>query len=153
MVTTTIDQIEKHAANIRDGLAKIQPGEPHAISDAASTNDGYPQGDLSIILVESIPDGYHRIEKPTDKDRQLVPGNTEGSRHCLDSLDGVELFRHAEWNQDYDGLMGPALKLAKERTIEHPKHGNITIPAGRIVLTTYQPDYDADTRKTRRNAD
>mgnify|MGYP007032458515 FL=1 len=152
-MTTTIEQIEQHAANIRDGLAKIQPGESHTISDAASTNDGYPQGDLSIILVDAIPDRYKRIERPTDKDRQLVPGNTEGSRHCLDSLDGVELYRHEEWNQDYDGLMGPAVRLTKERTITHPKHGDITIPDGRIVLTTYQPDYDAETRKTRRNAD
>ena len=150
---TTIEAIEKHAASIRDGLAKIQPGEPHTISDAAATGDGFAQGDLSIILVDAIPDGYKRIQTPTDKDRQLVPGNTEGSRHCLDSLDGVELYRHENWNQNYDGLMGPLFRLSKERTITHPKHGDITIPADRCVLTTYQPDYDAETRKTRRNAD
>ena len=149
---TTIEAIERHAQNIRDGLAKIQPGEPHTISSAASTDDGFAQGDLSIILVESIPAGYELI-KATDKDRQLVPGNTQGSRHCLDSLDGVTLYRQPDWNQDYQGLMGPAFELSQERTVTHPTHGDITIPAGRTILTTYQPNWDAAQKQARRNAD
>lgn len=40
-----------------------------------------------------------------------------------------------------------------QRVVEHPTHGNITIPAGFTALIGYQPNWDAAAQRERRNAD
>ncbi len=150
-MVTAIQQIEQHAKRIAGGKARVHPGQACRISDAAQVGDGAWQGDLGIEIVAKVPKGYLRIEKPTEADKQLVPGNTQGAKHCLDSLTGVELYRPATWNEE--SLDGPCLVLTQERTILHPTHGAVTIPAGTTVKLRYQREYDAETRRERRNAD
>jgi hypothetical protein len=140
--------------SIREGThERIRMGAPERFSEAASVGDYGDQGDLRLTIVESTPSGFVFVKKPKAIDRQLVPGNTEGAKHCLDSLDGVELNRPAEWGPDYVGLLGPCLKLTKERTIQHPTHGDVTIPAGFTIQCRYQREWDAEQRRERRNAD
>ena len=93
------------------------------------------------------------VKKPTEADKQLVPGNTQGAKHCLASLSGVKLYRPTAWGPNYDGLHGPALELSKPATITHPTHGDVTIPAGSTVLCHYQREWDQEQKRERRNAD
>lgn len=145
---TAIDKITRRAQRIANGNDKIQPGQAARLSEAASVNDFARQGDLYLYVVAAVPPGYSKAAKPL---LQLVPGNTEGAKHCLDSLDGVELYLPAVWNEET--LAGPCMKLSKERTVLHPTHGNISIPAGFTILCGYQREYDSELRRERRNAD
>ena len=149
----TIDEIEKATKRIADNAdPHVKPGQPERFTEAASVNDAIRQGDLYIAIAgESHPDGYERIEKPKAKDKQLVPSNTEGAKHCLDSLAGVQIWRPKSWTDD--SLEGPYLKLSKERTILHPTHGSVTIPAGFAIQCYYQREYDAEMQREMRARD
>ncbi len=95
------------------------------------------QGDVYLAKLATVPTDARRI----DAHRQLVPGVSMGSRHCLDSLAGVSMFLLAHPGP----LDGPILLLTETRTIVHPKHGDIVgIPSGAIVHVQYQRMY-ADT--------
>lgn len=147
-----IELIEQHAALIRDGKhERVSPGQPAAFTTACVADDCIWQGDLGLFVANEVPSGYVRIAKPTAQDKQLVPGNTEGAKHCLDSLAGVKLFRPQDWNAE--SLVGPCLVLTKERTILHPTHGAVTIPAGMTVVCRYQREYDDELRRERRAVD
>lgn len=157
MTTTTADpiaRIQSHARKIAAGEHEtVRPGLPYRISEATDVGEGVWQGDLGIEVVapDFMPEGYVRVDKPKAVNRQLVPGNTSGARHCLDSLKGVEIYRPREWPAVTQ--LGPLLRLKAERTIEHPKHGAVTIPAGFAVLCSYQREWDSEQRRERRNAD
>lgn len=151
MSVAEITKIEKHAKKIRDGKATVSPGLPFRINEAATVGDMVWQGDLGLEIVTAVPEGYVRVESPTEADRQLVPGRTQGAKHVLDSLDGVELWRPAEWPNVTQ--LGPAFVLRKERTVTHPTHGDVTIAAGHTVLCSYQREWDSEQRAERRNMD
>ena len=109
-------------------------------SEAASTGDGVRQGDVYITLLAGVPKGAKKIMTPT----QLAPGNTPGSRHCLDSIDGVtahELKNATEFD-------GPVLNLDCERTITHPEHGDWILPPG-VYAIGYQRTQDGLDRARR----
>ena len=145
-----IGRIERHARKIARGeYESVRPGQPFRISEAATVGDGVAQGDLDLILVAAPPADYVRLDRPSV---QLVPGNTEGSRHCLDGLAGVEMWAPPGWPGVAEE-MGPCLRLSEERTVLHPKHGDVTIPAGSVVLCVYQREWDAMQARSRRNAD
>lgn len=149
-----IREIESHADTIRRGEhERVRPGMPFTFSAAASVGDGVWQGDLGISIVAKVPEGYTRVEKPTKADRQLVPGNTEGAKHCLDSLQGVTLWRPAEW-ENGQGLAGPFIQVTQERTILHPTHGAVTLtPREEFYGCGYQREFDREQQKARRAAD
>lgn len=145
VAVVAIHQLQHH-------LETVSPGLPYRISEAAVPGDGVWQGDLGVEIVESLPEDYVRVENPTSADHLLVLANTPGVPHCLDSLDGVSLYRPPEWG-DIESLRGPGFVLSKERTITHPTHGDVTIPAGFTVCTRYQREYDAEQRRVRRVRD
>ena len=149
MAISAITKLERHAATIAKGQhARVHPGQPCRLSEAASIGDAIVQGDLYLEVVAAVPDGYRRALQPV---AQLVPGNTQGSRHCLDSLDGIEMWLPPQWPTVTQ--LGPCLQLTQERTVLHPVHGNVTIPAGMTILCSYQREYDAELQRERRNAD
>ncbi len=45
------------------------------------------------------------------------------------------------------------MKLTKEHTIQHPEHGDVTIPAGFYCGIQYQRVWDLEQQRARRNAD
>ncbi len=152
MKSSVIEKIQKHAAKIRNGEHdKIGPGVPVTISNALVAGEGVAQGDLNIIVADSVPRGYVLIKKPQSRDNQLVPGNTVGAKHCLDSLAGVTLYRPQQWTEE--SLDGPCLVLTQERTVLHPTHGAVTIPAGMTVVCHYQREYDRELAIERRARD
>jgi len=140
----TIEKVaEQHASH----LEQVKPGLPERFTEASTVGDAIAQGDLMLIIVASIPEGLKLVQSTDPVNRQLVPGNTQGARHCLDSLEGVDLYRPEDWNEDSNE--GPAFKLTKERTVMHPKHGDVTIPAGFIVECVYQREYDQEQKRER----
>jgi hypothetical protein len=151
MSTQVIEKVLSHAQRIAAGEhEKVKPGMPFRLTTAAQPGDAVWQGDLCIEVVAKVPDGYKLSRKPAV---QLVPGTTQGARHCLDSLQGVKVYYPANWPNVEETLLGPCLVLFQERNILHPTHGAITIPAGFTILCSYQRDYDYQTRQTRRTQD
>lgn len=151
MALSVIEKIQRKVSRIANGNDKVKPGQPARFTEACSAGDCIRQGDLYITLCDSIPSGYVRIDKPKDSDRQLVPGNTQGAKHCLDSLEGVELYRPAQWTEET--LDGPYMRLSKERTILHPTHGPVFLPNGMSFHCTYQKEWDREQAKERRARD
>lgn len=152
MSTSVIEKIVNHAANVSSGKdPRVKPGQAERFTEAAAAGDAIRQGDLYIVVATVIPGNYERIEKPKAADKQLVPGNTQGAKHCLDALAGVELWRPKGWG--VESLEGPFLRFSKERTILHQTHGAVTIPAGMSVQCHYQREYDSEQRRARRAAD
>jgi len=135
----------------------VEPGKALRMSDALSVGDGGSQGDLIIQVVKhgSVPAGFRIVDNPTDQDKQLVPGNTTGSRHYLESLDTCVILRPAKWNHDapYDEYDGPLLHCKEDTTITHPTHGDVTIPGGMCVSLHYQRVYDEELKRERRQLD
>jgi len=153
-MTAIIDRIVDRAKSIASKKdSQIAPGQPVRMSEGASVSDFIRQGDLYLIVSDKPPRDYVKVEKPKAIDKQLVPGNTEGAKHCLDAIKGATLYRPADWSPTYDKLDGPFFLLTEERTVKHPTHGDVTIPAGFGIQCRYQREFDAELRRERRNAD
>ena len=119
---------------------KIKSDETQRFPDAASAGDCCRQGDVYLMLLDKIPPGAQKVVTPV----QLAPGNTQGSRHCLDSTEGVVAYQLKD-GTEFDG---PILKLNCERTITHPEHGDWILPAG-IYAVGYQRTQDGLDRARR----
>ena len=149
---TTIERLERHTQAIAAGeIEQVKPGMAASFTNACSTGDCIRQGDLYLVIVDAVPSGYVEIKKPRQADKQLVPGNTQGARHCLDALAGVKMYRPAKW--DAESLDGPCLLLSKSRRVLHPTHGPVTMLAGQIVLCRYQREWSKEEAKQRRARD
>lgn len=160
MALSTIEKIQRRVSRIANGKdLRVKPGQVERFSDAVADGDLIRQGDLYLIAAERSggafawgkylkQHGYSIANRPSP---QLVPGNTVGAKHCLDSLDGVELWLPKEWNEDT--LQGPFMRLTKERTVLHPTHGAVVIPAGMSILCAYQREFDKEQAKERRARD
>ena len=143
-----IQEVIDHAKALRE---TVSPGQPAVINEAAAAGDRVWQGDLAITVVVRRPNGFGRVENPTERDCQLAPGTTQGSRHMLRDPSTVEFWRPE--NADVESLTGPYLKCLRETVIDHPVHGAVTIAAGHGVQISYQREWDAEQRRQRRNAD
>lgn len=151
-VMTAIASIQKHVYERKNSKdPAVRPGQPKRFTEACVPGDTIPQGDLYLMIVDQVPVGYELVKRPKAADKQLFPGNTIGSRHCLDSLEGVLIYRPQNWNEE--SLLGPCLVLSQERTVLHPTHGNVTAPANTIVLCGYQPNFDYELMKERKARD
>ncbi len=151
-VMTAIDRVTSHAKRIAGGKYKVKPGQKHRMSEAMEPGDYGCQGDLKIKVMAGVPKGYTKAEKPFT---QMVPGNTEGAKHCLDSLKGVTLYLPPNWPACAEtDRTGPVLVLTEARTLLHPTHGAVEIPACfPAVELSYPQEWDAMQRQARRNAD
>lgn len=159
-----LDAIQETTRRIAEGRdPKVQPGQPFRFTEAATVGDGVWQGDVGISIIGfcppvvkkpkfKAPKGYVRVENVgTALKVQLGSENTQGSSHLLDSASGVEMYHPANWDDDMTD--GPIMLLTEERTITHPVHGDVTIPAGNIVKIHYQREYDRELEKERRSRD
>lgn len=156
-MATAIERIEAKAKAIKEHRdPAVKPGQPERFTEACSPGDFAWQGDLKIIIVDAIPPrtcpgGFSQLKSIRKTDMQLVPGNTEGARHCLKSKNGVKMYRPHVWNEE--STDGPVLFFGKEGTITHPVHGDVTIPAGFTVQLRYQREWNKEQQKARRTAD
>lgn len=142
------------AKTLNSHVTTVSPGLPFTLSAAHSIGDIVSQGDVDIEIVDRVPEGYVKIDKPTDADRQLVPESGQGSHHRLRTLDGVKLYRPTNWGGDGAGLRGPCVMFSKANAIvhepghDHP-HGTVNIAEPMTILCTYQPNLDAEQRAQR----
>ena len=120
---------------------RVAKREKQWFPEAASDGDSIRQGDCYFMLLDCVPKGAKKLKQVP---RQLAPGTTQGSRHTLDSVDGVTAYE-ISGSTEFDG---PILRLACERTIEHPEHGNWVLPAG-VYAVGYQRTQDALDRARR----
>jgi hypothetical protein len=132
---------EKALSKIQDQAERIKSDETQRFPDAASVGDSHRQGDVYITLLNAVPENAVREKKPST---QLAPGTTQGSRHYLDSLAGVTMYRIPNPGM----LDGPIIECETERTITHPEHGDVVLPAG-IYGISYQRNLDAEERERR----
>lgn len=130
---------EKSFASVQSTAETIRNNEPQRFPEAASHGDTFRQGDLYIELLSAVPAGAIQEKKSS---AQLAPGTTQGSRHILDSLKGVKMYRLGSPTV----LDGPILDLSKERTITHPEHGHVVLPAG-VYGVTYQRAFADELRR------
>jgi len=126
----------------------VKPGQPVRFTEACMPGDRIWQGDLALTIRTSVPSNYNLADKPSV---QLVVGNTEGSKHCLDSLNNVDIYLPPVWNAE--SLKGPVLVVKQETTVLHPTHGDVTIPEGFIVECTYQKEWDKEQAREARARD
>lgn len=122
--------IRKHAETIKND-------DTHTLGEL-SVGDCWAQGDVLIVKLDEVPAGA----EPMMIARQLAPGTTQGSRHCIVDLDGVEMFRLADANP----LDGPVLRCDRQVEIDHPEHGNVVLPPG-VYGIVYQRQYAEELRR------
>lgn len=120
---------------------RIKSDALQSFPEAASFGDTFRQGDVYITLIEAVPAGS-QILKAVPK--QLAPGKTQGSRHCLKSTRGVKAYALKEPNA-YDG---PVIELTKPNVITHPEHGDVSLPCG-IYAISFQRTEDSEGRQRR----
>ena len=103
MTATTFD-MDNHAAvrQLREAQAqveKIKNDAPQNFPEAASIGDAVRQGDVYIQLIDDVASAPFLFKKTTPSfPMQLAPGNTKGSRHCLEHGRGVTAYEPCEGN-------------------------------------------------------
>lgn len=145
-----IDTLQSYVDKIKNH-DKVQPGMPALFTEACQSGDGIWQGDLGLELVDKVPSGYKKVIELQEKDKQLVLGNTQGARHCLNTLDGVVIYHSENWNDE--SLNGPCLVLSKDNIVFHPIHGSVSLLKDTIILCRYQKEWDKEQQKERRQQD
>lgn len=171
--TAILDRMEAHIEKIRSKQHDdLLPGMPLYFNGSHTVNDCQVQGDVMVTVVAPVPEkwkdgdtlkvlkkyipkGYQKVDdsNPTVQGKmfQLVPGNTEGARHCIENRDGVEIFVPENWSEE--NLDGPLLACSKPTVITHPVHGPVHVAAGMIVKIDYDRQWDLEQQKERRARD
>lgn len=98
--------------------------------NAPSLGDVVRQGDIYLVCVSVINGGTE-----TDN-RQLAPGNTQGSRHVIKGK--AKIYTGSSFSGINSALIGPAFKCEKDVTVEHPEHGHKILPEGTSWQVVYQ---------------
>jgi hypothetical protein len=135
----TIDSVEVINQLLSE---QIISDAPQVFPEAASCGDYIRQGDVYIWKRESVPKDFQLSKEPK---AQVVPGDTKGSRHILDSMEGV---KHYSPKSNSDVLQGPYLVLSETRTLTHPEHGHIQMGPGCYEIT-YQLVFAEERRRAR----
>jgi hypothetical protein len=88
--------IQQHAQKISRGEHEtVKPGMPVRFTEACSAGDCVRQGDLYLVIIDKIPDGYILNKKPSV---QLVPGNTQGLREKISAEE--EIYEKTRINEE-----------------------------------------------------
>ncbi len=124
--TQVFEQIQQHAeSNKSDRTIYIAP----------EIGQYTPQGDVNFLVLDKLP-ADAIASKP---ERQLAPGTTRGSRHCIADrcMKTTDFYQHRNPNP----LQGAILVAKSELEIEHPEHANLVFPAGTILAVGFQRQY------------
>lgn len=101
---------------------RIDCGEPVEVPEMVP---GYmwAQGDVGILRIEKLPSSACVIPAPPGG--QIAPGNTQGSRHCVDS-DVATIYRVS----DGDPLSDLCVVATEAWWLRHPEHADCKFQAG-----------------------
>lgn len=129
---------EKSYRSVRQRAEEIRNDADHVV-ETMSPGDAWAQGDIAIVCLEALPDDLEKIENPS---AQLAPGTTQGSRHCVDDISRVTIFRR----KNADVLTGPIIDAPEGIRVTHPEHGDVSLPPG-IYGIRYQRAYAEELRR------
>lgn len=91
---STVCDIATTIREVAEAVEKIKNDAPQNFPIAASVGDAVRQGDIYIQKIDDItetPQFFKKLTAPTFP-FQLAPGNTKGSRHCIENSAGLELY-------------------------------------------------------------
>ena len=149
---SVIDDIISSCEQVRRGEhEQIKPGTPVHLTGAESVGDVVCQGDFWIVVAEKIPSKGFKL---SPGQVQLVVGNTEGAKHCLNtqSAELVEVYIPEGW--DAESLQGPFLNVKGDGVvILHPKHGHVHLVKNTVYECLYQKEWDKMQKAERRSRD
>ncbi len=125
---------------IRDHGQQVADDSPRTVGEL-SQGDHTAQGDVTFVRLDELPSNCDRVKNP---DRQLAPGTTQGSRHCVRESD----MCHVDFYELHNAnpLQGPVLVLRQPATIEHPEHGDQSLGEG-VWFVTYQRAFARELRR------
>ena len=116
-----------------------QRAKPDTIThETMAVGEYHRQGDVYFTRLKAVPSGAESMELAA----QIVPGNTQGSRHVLSSLDGVTMFRRSNSRP----LDGPVVKCKTPIEVTHPEHGHVVLPAG-VYSVNFQRQYAEELKR------
>jgi hypothetical protein len=115
-------------------------GKPERIG-SPSIGDVVRQGDLYLVCVENV-------SGEATSNRQLAPGETQGSRHVL-SGDCAIFIKHNCGGKYPSELVGPAFRCDGDVTVEHPEHGHKILTAQTSWVVVYQRAFAEEIRRVR----
>jgi hypothetical protein len=121
--------------------AAKQKAKPDAVvHEQMAVGEYHRQGDVYLVRVSA----NYRGCTIQPQQRQLAPGETQGSRHIIRESDmaHLEFLRIANPTP----LDGPRIKAKKAFTVDHPEHGAVTLPAGTYDVK-YQRQYAQEMRR------
>lgn len=130
IVDKAVEQVSRQAETIRS--------DEEQVISVMTPGDEVRQGDIYVTMLRSMPKGAKRLPMQA----QLAPGNTQGSRHCLRSADGIALYAAPEAGP----LDGPIIEAPNGCAIDHPEHGNIVLPEG-VYAVTFQRAFAEELRR------
>lgn len=130
--------IEESLVKLRESVEGLDAAKTERIG-SPSLGDVVRQGDIYLVAIKSLPSG-----KKTEN-RQLAPGNTQGSRHCLEGK--VEIIEKGSLDKVPEQLCGPAFKCVGDVTVSHPEHGHKVLPKGTVWQVTYQRAFSEEIRR------
>lgn len=141
---------EKAFRKVEQSAEKIKNDET-AIVGTMSKGDVVRQGDLYLVSIGELPKTRREIS-----DRQLAPGDTQGSRHILEGdcviYDGdkkeLSVLIEAAIGRTVAGpLIGPVFETVGQVEVTHPEHGNRVLPCGEVVAVVYQRMFAEEVRR------
>ena len=136
MSSTLLEQMQEHGKKVASNTVCTVSAE--ALTDIPYGKKFARQGDLYFAKLAQIPLGSRPWPFPHG---QLAPGNTQGSRHCVD-ITHVHLWLLP----DPTALDGPIIDAPNGVEITHPEHGNHVYPPG-IYQVTFQRAYADELRR------
>lgn len=101
----------------------IDNSKPIQVPSAMAPNDMLPQGDIGLLMLESLPGGCEELSDPFENgDLQLAPGNTRGSRHMIP----VKFKRSIKVYliRDGDPLSDLCIEATEPFDLTHPEHAD-----------------------------
>lgn len=97
------------------------------------------QGDIYVTMIESI------TGKLELKSRQLVIGQTKGSRHIVVDSPNVKIWKGYVGSDKPEFMKGDQIEAKTGFVISHPEHAHISLPCGNYQVT-YQMDWKQQDR-------
>lgn len=119
--------------------AKMSTAEPRFIR-VIEVGQHIRQGDILITRIAKLPNGLKETQQ-----LQLAEGNTQGSRHCLDSACTATTKIFIDPNTS-DRLRGPFLQAGERFNITHPEHSHFSLPSG-CYAVTFERDFAREERE------
>lgn len=144
---------EKAFRKVEKSAEKIRNDET-AVVGTVSVGDTVRQGDVYLVCIGGLPKTLTPISN-----RQLAPGDTQGSRHILegdcriydaDKAETMALVQKALAPRTVNlaaPLIGPVFECLGDVEVTHPEHGNRVLPAGEKFAVVYQRAFANEVRR------